>query len=102
MLWLTLGVILGFAWHWLLVWSGKRSLRISWLTWLLIILAVVAALSGAQNFVGLMEEYEEHAAWRMIPVYGIQTLIPAALALLLLRRGLKKDTSASAATRAVA
>ena len=86
MLWLILGIVIGFVWHWLLSWSRARAVRISWLVWFLLILALVDALSGIQNYVGLMQEYEERAASAMIPIYGIQVVITAGLALLLLWR----------------
>jgi hypothetical protein len=84
MLWLLVGVVIGFAWHWLLVWSRAKGFRISWLAWILLVLTLVAGLSGAQNYIGLMQEYEEHAAGMMIPVYGLQTVIPGLLSILVL------------------
>ena len=84
MLWLVLGILIGVGWSWLLSWSRARRLRIGWLVWFLLILALVAALSGVQNFVALIEEYEERAAWNIIPIYGLQALIPGGLAVLLL------------------
>lgn len=90
MLWLICGIIIGFTWHWLLTWSRAKGIRISWLVWFLLIFTCVAGLSGIQNFFALMEEYEERAAWIVIPVYSIQVLIPAALAGLLLWRSARR------------
>jgi hypothetical protein len=98
MLWLIVGIMLGFTWHWLLTWSRAKSLRIPWLAWFLLILAVVAGLSGVQNYVALMGDYEESAARNVIPVYGIQAIVPLLLAVLLLWR---KSRQAHQATPAL-
>jgi hypothetical protein len=79
-------MLIGAAWLGFVLWSRQRGIRIRWLVWFLLILALVAALSGVQNFVALTEEYEEHAARNIIPVYAIQAAIPALFALLLLWR----------------
>jgi hypothetical protein len=86
MLWLVLGIVVGFAWHWFLTWSRARGIRISWGVWFFLIWALIAALSGVQNYVALLEEYEERAAWMTIPVYTLQTLVFGLPALLLLWR----------------
>lgn len=84
MLWLVLGIAIGFTWHWLLGWSRARGVRISWLVWALLILTITTALSGVANYIGLIMEYEERAAATMPRIYGEQTLIFAVPALLLL------------------
>jgi len=84
--WLILGVVLGFIWHWLIAWSRARRLRISWWVWFLLIFAVVAGLSGVQNYIALNADYEERAAAMVLPVYAVQTVIPLLLALVLLWR----------------
>jgi hypothetical protein len=90
MLWLTLGIVVGVGVVWLASWSRAKNIKISWLAWVLLLVAVVSALSGIQNYVELMREYEEKAAMFMIPMYGVQVLVPAALAALLVWRGQKR------------
>jgi hypothetical protein len=90
MLWLILGVVIGVGALWLASWARAKNVKINWLAWVLIAIAVISALSGIQNFVELMGEYEERAAWMMIPMYGLQAVVPAALAALLVWRGQKK------------
>lgn len=86
MLWLILGIALGFTWHALIVWSESRNLRIPLLVWFLLMLTILDILSGVQNYVALNLDYEEQAARMIIPVYGVQAAIPLALALFLLWR----------------
>ncbi len=88
--WLILGVMIGFGWHWLITWSRQRRVRISWWVWLLLFLTAGTVLSGAQNYYGLMLEYEEQAAARMFPVYGVQVLITGIPAALLLWRQVRR------------
>ena len=87
--WLTLGLILGFAWNWFITWSRARGVRVSWWVWFFFIFAVVAGLSGLQNYIALNADYEERAASMVIPVYAVQTAIPLLLGLLLLWRQLR-------------
>ncbi len=93
MLWLVLGIAIGFAWHWFLGWAQARNVHISLLVWFLLVYTLVAGLSGVQNFVALTAEYEEHAAGMVVPVYGIQTLVGIVPALLLLWRAQRKATA---------
>ncbi len=89
-MWVMIGIVIGFAWHWLLVWTRARNVRIGWLVWTLLILAVLDVVTGMQNYFGLMQEYEERAAGTMIPIYGIQAAILGVLALLLLWRQVRR------------
>jgi biotin transporter BioY len=90
MLWLILGFVIGAGALWLASWARAKNVKVSWLAWLLLAIAVVSALSGIQNYVELMAEYEPQAAVMMIPMYGVQVLVPAALAVLLVWRGQKR------------
>ncbi len=91
MLWLILGIVIGFAWHWMLTWSRGRGIRISWWFWLLVVLSVITALSGIQNYVALLQEYEEQAAGKMIPIYSFQVLLTGVPALLILWRQVRRS-----------
>jgi hypothetical protein len=92
--WLILGIVIGYAWHALLDWARAQRVHIGLLPWFLIILALVAGLSGVQNYLGLMAEYEERAAGMIPQVYGIQVAIPALLAFLLLWRQARRTARA--------
>ncbi len=100
MMWLVLGIVIGFAWHWLLAWSRAKGVRVSWLFWFLAIFTLIALLSGIQNYFAFLQEYEERAAFMTIPVYAVQVIIPALLAALVLWRSVKKARGNAAAKRA--
>lgn len=89
-MWVITGIVIGFVWNWLLNWTRARNVRISWLVWTLLVLAVLDVVTGMQNYVGLLQEYEEKAAGTMIPIYGIQAGILAVLAVLLLWRQVRR------------
>ena len=91
-MWVITGIVIGFVWHWLLNWTRAQSVRISWLVWTLLILALLDVVTGMQNYFGLMQEYEERAAGTMIPIYGIQAGVLGALAFLLLWRQVRRAT----------
>ena len=88
--WLIIGFILGIAFREFMVWARTSRVHIGLLAWLLIALALLAALSGVQNFIGLRAELEERAAWNIIPIYTIQTLIFGIPAALLVWRNARK------------
>jgi hypothetical protein len=89
-MWIWLGIVIGFGWNWLLNWTRARNVRISWLVWALLILAVLDVVTGLQNYFGLIQEYEETAAATMIPIYGLQVVILGGLAVLLLWRQVQR------------
>lgn len=88
--WLVIGFVLGIAFREFVAWARTNHVHIGVLAWFLIGLALLALLSGVQNFIGLRSELEEQAAWRIIPIYAIQTIIPGALAALLIWRNARK------------
>jgi len=95
MLWLALGILIGVGCAVLLSWARKHDAKISILAWILLAVALAGILVGVQNIFGLMQEYETRAAWYMIPLFIVPSLVPAVLAVLLVRRGMKKAVKAS-------
>jgi hypothetical protein len=93
--WLIIGVILGIAFREFVVWARANHVHIGILAWLLIGVALLAALSGVQNFIGLRSELEERAAWNVIPIYAFQTIVFAAPAALLIWRNARNARKAA-------
>jgi hypothetical protein len=86
MLWLILGLIIGAGGWWLVSWTRARRLQVTWLEWLLLIVAVVFALLAIQNFAASLSELEEQAPWVLLILFGAPAVILAALAWLLVWR----------------
>jgi hypothetical protein len=90
MMWLVTGFVMGVCFTLFTQWVNAKRVHTGILFWLLTSLALLALLTGMQNFVGLRSELEEQAAWRIIPIYAVQVLVFALPAVWLLRRNAKK------------
>lgn len=75
--WLILGILIGA-----LVVFGARNQRIklAWLDWVLIAVAIVFFLLAIANYAGSMEELEPRAALFLLASFGVPGLILAAIA----------------------
>lgn len=86
MLWLIIGVLLGVGGWWLVSWTRKQNLRVTWYEWLLGVIALLFALLAIQNFTASFAELEPQAAWILLALFGVPALIFAAIALFLVWR----------------
>ncbi len=86
MWWLILGVIIGVGGWWLVSWTRKQNLRVTWYEWLLAVLAVVFALFAIQNYFASVAELEAQAGAIMLALFGVPALILAAIAWFLVWR----------------
>lgn len=86
MWWLILGVILGVGGWWLVSWTRKRNLRVTWYEWLLAVIAVLFALLAIQNYFASVAELEPQAAWILLALFGVPAVILAAIAAFLVWR----------------
>ncbi|OGO38468.1 MAG: hypothetical protein A2Z03_01340 [Chloroflexi bacterium RBG_16_56_8] len=86
MSWLILGLIIGVGGWWLVSWTRKQNLKVTWYEWLLTVLAVVFALLAIQNFQASFAELEPGAAWILLALFGIPAVILEAIALFLVWR----------------
>lgn len=97
---MTLGIVLGFLMgvgaSALFVLSRSGKIKVSILSWILIIIAASMALSGIQNYLGLTTEGETGAATVMAGAYLLQFAVPAILAALLIWFQSKKKPAAKA------
>ncbi len=97
MWWLILGVIIGVGGWWLVAWTGKKNLRVTWYEWLLAVIAVLFALLAIQNFTASFAELEPQAAWILLALFGVPAVILAALAAFLVWRQTKSVKAAEPA-----
>jgi hypothetical protein len=86
MWWLILGVIIGAGGWWLVAWTRKQNLRVTWYEWALAVLAVVFALLAIQNYFASVAELEAQAGAIMLALFGVPALILAAIAWFLVWR----------------
>jgi hypothetical protein len=103
---MALGILLGFLMgvgaSALFVLSRSGRIRVSWLAWILIVIAAFMAVAGIQNYLGLLEEQESGGATIMAGAFLLQFAVPAILAALLIwfqskkKPADKKEAAASA------
>lgn len=76
MLWLILGILIGALALYAL---NTRRVKLSWLDWVLSIIAIVFFLLAIANYSGSMSELEPRAAGFLLASFGIPGLIFAAI-----------------------
>ena len=77
MIWLILGILIGA----LVVFAAKnRRIKLAWLDWVLVTVAIVFFLLAIANYSGSMDELEPRAALFLLASFGIPGLILAAIA----------------------
>ncbi len=86
MWWLILGVIIGAGGWWLVAWTSKNNLRVTWYEWLIAAVAVLFALGAVQNFFASFAELEPQAAWILLALFGVPALVLGAIDVFLVRR----------------
>ncbi len=93
MMWLIIGLLVGVGGWWLVSWTRKQNVRVTWYEWLLAVLAVLFVLLAIQNFTASFTELEPQAAWILLALFGVPALIFAGIAWFLVLRGQKSVKS---------
>jgi hypothetical protein len=92
---IVLGFLMGAGASALFVLSRSGRIRVSWLAWILIVIAALMAMLGIQNVAGLTAEGETGAATVMGGAFFVQFAVPALLAVLLIWFQSKKKPAAT-------
>jgi len=79
MLWLVLGIIIGFALHWLISQVKNNNLSVQWYQWVLGVGSVAMLLLTVENYIGLQQELEPIAANFVLIAMGLPAVILGAL-----------------------
>ena len=82
-MWFIVALIFGAGLVALVLWLRNRKIAVSWYEWLIGILGLLLLLFTIQNFSASFAEYEEHAAWTFLWVFGVPAIILLAVASLL-------------------
>jgi hypothetical protein len=77
MAWLILGIVMGGL---LVFLANNRYIKVGWLDWALIAVAMVFFALAIANYTGSMEELEPRAAGFLLASFGIPGLILVAIA----------------------
>ncbi len=76
MLWLILGLLIGVGFVLL---ARQKRVHLAWFDWVLLALAAVGILFAIQNYLASLEELEPTAASLMLVMFGVPSLILAAI-----------------------
>lgn len=79
MLWLILGIGIGFGLFTIISRVSAGKLSVKWYQWVLGIISIIMILFTLQNYFGLSAELEPQAANFMLLVSGLPAIIIAAL-----------------------
>ncbi len=79
LLFLILGIVIGFGSHWLYVKSRSGQFKVRWYQWVLGAIAVAFLLLALENAIHLSGELEPVAATLIWGLFGIPAIICAAL-----------------------
>jgi TRAP-type uncharacterized transport system fused permease subunit len=82
-MWLTIGLVIGAGLLALVIWMRRRKIPVAWYDWLFGILGLLLLLFTIQNFTASFAEYEPHAAWNFLWVFGIPAILLITIAFLL-------------------
>jgi hypothetical protein len=83
MLWIIVGLLIGAGFVFL---ATRGSLKLSWLDWIFLVLAVVFGLLALQNFTASLAELEPKAAWILLAAFGVPALLFAAIVVVRIAR----------------
>ena len=94
MAWLIIGILIGALFVFL---ANNRQIKLGWLDWLLLVIAMVFFVLAIANYTGSMEELEPRAAGFLLASFGIPGLILVAIAgLRVWRKQTQQGTTVSA------
>lgn len=79
MLWLVLGIAIGFGLFMIISRFKAGRFNVKWYQWVLGIVSLLMILFTVQNYFGLLEELEPQAARFMLLAAGLPAIILAAL-----------------------
>ena len=74
-MWLLIGLILGAALLWLVLWLHQRRIQVVWYEWFISSLGLLLLLFTIRNFSESMSEYETVAAWNSLLVFGLPAVV---------------------------
>lgn len=76
MFWIILGILIGAGFVFLLM---RKPVKMAWLDWVLLALAVIFALLAIQNYTASLEELEPKAAAILLVMFGLPAVIFSAI-----------------------
>ncbi len=90
MMWLILGILIGAL---VLYAANTRRVKLTWLDWVLSVVAIVFFLLAIANYSGSMSELEPRAAGFLLASFGIPGLILAAIVGVRIWRGTQQTST---------
>ena len=82
-MWLIIGLVFGAGLLMLVLWLRKREIRVKWYEWIICALGLLLLLFTIQNFTASFAEYEGHAAWTFLWIFGLPAIVLIGIALML-------------------